>query len=99
MPDYRFRIACEIEERPNQRMHSTRFASALASLGLARVPSLRSARVMRDVGQEIMAAQKLQQYRGRISAAEATQGISCARKNAQRLRYKGVSPCIWALFN
>lgn len=40
---------------------------------------------MVNVGQAIMAAQKLQQYRGRISVTEATRGISCARKNAQRL--------------
>lgn len=32
-----------------------------------------------------MAAEKLQQYRGRISAADATQGIRCARENALRL--------------
>lgn len=32
-----------------------------------------------------MAPEKLQQYRGRISAAEATQGIRCAKENARRL--------------
>src|SRR5882672_9456339 len=32
-----------------------------------------------------MAGEKLPQYKGRLSAAEATQGINCAQKNALRL--------------
>ena len=32
-----------------------------------------------------MAGEKLQRYKGRLGAAEVTQGINCAQKNAQRL--------------